>query len=248
MEVRMATAYSLAKGVRDRSGRLAIATELVVVLGLLGVSLAALPVTQVVHSGVAEHALMLLRMVALLAAATWLLRRTGRSWTDVGLRRPGSWWRVAGLVVLGYAVLGALLQVLLPYLLTPTGAQPPALSAFTQLRGDLLQYLFFALPVSWGTAAFIEEMFARGYLLNRIVDLVGSNRSVVWWTAAAAQGLLFGLGHAYQGAGGVIMTGLIGVVFGAIYLLGSRNLWACIILHGIVDFVTVTAFFMGAAG
>jgi membrane protease YdiL (CAAX protease family) len=227
---------------------LGIGAELITVLSLLGISLAALPATQVVNGGLTEHVLMLLRMVALLAGATWLLRRSGRTWNDVGLRWPASWWRVAGLVVLGYLLLGMMLQLLLPLLLTLSGAEPPALAAFAQLKGNLLQYLFFVLPVSWGTAAFIEEMFARGYLLNRLVDLMGSTHTAVWWLAAGVQGLLFGLGHAYQGLGGVIMTGLIGLAFGAIYLLGKRNLWACIILHGIVDSVTMTAFFLGAAG
>jgi membrane protease YdiL (CAAX protease family) len=244
----MATGYAGLEASGSTGGRFAIAAELAAVLGLLGLGLAALPVSAVLHGGIGEHALMLLRMLALLAGATWLLRRTGRTWADVGLRRPASWWRVAGLVIAGYAALGLLLQLVLPLLLALTGAQPPALAAFAELKGDLLQYLFFALPVSWGTAAFIEELFARGYLLNRLVDLVGANGAGVWWTAAAAQGLLFGLGHAYQGLGGIIMTGLIGLAFGAIYLLGKRNLWACIILHGIVDFVTVTAFFLGAAG
>jgi membrane protease YdiL (CAAX protease family) len=242
------TAIVAAARVSPIRANLGVGAELITVLTLLGISLAALPVTQVVNGGLTEHALMLLRMVALLAGATWLLRRGGRSWSDVGLKRPASWWRVAGLVVLGYLLLGMLLQLLLPLLLTLSGVEPPALAAFAQIKGNLLQYLFFVLPVSWGTAAFIEEMFSRGYLLNRLVDLMGSTRAAVWWLAAGLQGLLFGLGHAYQGLGGVIMTGLIGLAFGAIYLLGKRNLWACIILHGIVDSVTMTAFFLGAAG
>lgn len=227
--------------------KLSIAAEIALVLTLLAVALAALPLTSVLKGGVLEHALMLLRMLALLLLATWLMRRAGRSWSDVGLRRPGSWWRVAGLVVAGYVALGALLAVL-PALLQLGGMQPPALQGFTALRGDLVQYLFFAIPVSWGTAAFIEEMVARGYLLNRIADLIGSGRAGAWWLAAVAQGALFGLGHAYQGAGGVIMTAMVGITFGLVYLLGRRNLWACIILHGLVDFVSMTAFYVGAVG
>lgn len=227
--------------------RLGIAVELAGILGLLGFSLAALPLASVINGGLVEHALMLLRMVALLAVATWLLRRSGRTWADVGLRRPTSWWRVAGLVAAGYALLALVVQLLLPLLLAFSGAQPPALAPFKELKGNLLQYLFFAIPVSLGTAAFIEEMLARGYLLNRLVDLIGSNRTSAWWLAAVLQGLLFGLGHAYQGVVGIVMTGLVGVAFGSIYLLGSRNLWPCIILHGLVDFVSVTAFFLGAA-
>jgi membrane protease YdiL (CAAX protease family) len=228
--------------------KLKIAAEIAAVLVLLALALWALPVTQVLDGGPADHALMLLRMVALLLAVTWLLGRTGRSWADVGLTRPDRWWRATSLVVGGYILLGAVLTLALPMALGLIGAQPPALHAFTALRGNLLQYLFFALPVSWGTAAFVEEMFARGYLLNRLTDLFGSTRAIAWWAAAAAQGVLFGLGHAYQGAGGVVMTSLVGMTFGAIYLLGKRNLWACIILHGLVDFVSVTAFYLGRAG
>lgn len=36
----------------------------------------------------------------------------------------------------------------------------------------------------------------------------------------------------------MLVTGTIGVIFGFIRLLGGRNLWACIILHGLIDTVS----------
>jgi membrane protease YdiL (CAAX protease family) len=224
-----------------------LAGEVALVLTVTAASLAALPVTRVIEGGLLEHALMLLRMIVLLGAATWLLRRTGHSWSDVGLSRPKSWWRVAALVAAGYAMLAVVMMVLLPAALQLAGASPPKLAAFAALKNNLLQYLFFAIPVSLGTAAFIEEMFARGYLLNRLAQIFGPGRSAHWWLAAIAQGVLFGIAHSYQGLGGVIVTSMIGILFGALYLIGRRNLWACIILHGLIDLVTMTAFFLGAA-
>ena len=66
--------------------------------------------------------------------------------------------------------------------------------------------------------------------------------------ALFGQALIFGALHAYQGAGGAILAALTGLMLGFVYLLGNRNLWACIILHGMIDTISLTAIYLGAAG
>jgi membrane protease YdiL (CAAX protease family) len=83
------------------------------------------------------------------------------------------------------------------------------------------------------TAGVCEELVYRGYL--------------IWyashWTGTGTGGLLlavlltsvaFGLGHVYQGPGGVLRVFGTGVAFGMIYVL-SGSLWLAMVAHAGVD-------------
>lgn len=50
--------------------------------------------------------------------------------------------------------------------------------------------------------------------------------------------------HLYQGLGGALMTGAVGVLFGVLYLVMKRNLWPLIIAHGIIDTLTLTQIYL----
>ena len=58
------------------------------------------------------------------------------------------------------------------------------------------------------------------------------------------QGALFGLAHAYQGYGGVMVIGLSAVVSGVYYLIAGRNLWPLIVLHGTWDSMGLTLLYL----
>jgi membrane protease YdiL (CAAX protease family) len=60
--------------------------------------------------------------------------------------------------------------------------------------------------------------------------------------------VLFGAAHAYQGLDGVILTGLTGFGLGALFILCGRNLWPCILVHGLIDMGSFTALYLGLAG
>ena len=68
----------------------------------------------------------------------------------------------------------------------------------------------------------------RGVLLAVTAPVVGP------WPALAVTSAIFGLGHAYQGAGGVLKTGLVGVLFGLVTLL-SGSLVPAMVLHAVID-------------
>jgi membrane protease YdiL (CAAX protease family) len=56
--------------------------------------------------------------------------------------------------------------------------------------------------------------------------------------------ILFGYGHYYKGASGVIDSGVAGLILGTAYMLAGRNLWASILPHGFIDtFGIIDAFF-----
>ena len=163
--------------------------------------------------------------------ASLRLRHLG--WREVGLRRPDKWLPTIGLALLvGIAYQAVDIFVIVPLLQRLTG-ESIDLSQFSFLRGSLPALIFFLL-ISWTEAAFIEEMFFRGYLLNRLTDLAGRQRLGVT-IALVGSALIFGVAHAYQGITGVVDTALAGLLLGLLYLLARRNLWLPILVHGIID-------------
>lgn len=213
--------------------RLRAFVELAAVTGLLVAAFALMTVDQAVGGGWGPKLFVVARMLALLLLCTWLLRRGGERWADVGLRRPPRWWSIPALVIAGFAAFIVIAIVANP-LLASLGIDPPRVSS-RALQGDFAEYLFWAVPVSWGTAAFGEELLLRGFMLDRIAKAIGSSGTAAMLAAVLLQSALFGAFHFYQGLGGVLVTGTIGLLFGLMWLLGGRNLWACIILHGLID-------------
>lgn len=193
-----------------------------------------------VGGGVGPKLFLLLRMALLILLCTWLLRRGGEQWADVGLRRPPRWWTVPLLTAGGFVLLIVLSGVLYRVVLPTVGLPPPALSGRRMIRGDLAEYLYAAIPVAWGSAAFGEELVVRGFLLDRIAKVIGASGTPAYLAAVGLQAALFGAFHLYQGIGGALVTGAVGLLIGLIWLWGGRNLWACILLHGFVDFIAAT--------
>jgi len=104
----------------------------------------------------------------------------------------------------------------------------------TELGGRVAAGL--SLPALLGLSLFIglyEELLARGFLLHRARHLLGG-----WWGPVTVSSLLFGLGHAYQGAFGVIQTTIVGAVLAAA-VLRYGTLWPAIIAHALVNAVSL---------
>jgi membrane protease YdiL (CAAX protease family) len=230
----------------DRStsglGRSGLALQLLVVIGLAAAVIPAMTPAQVVGGGVFAKLLFLARMGLLLLVAARFLHVRGLGWADVGLRRPRP-GRMVGSVVgglVGSMVLVAVLRQVLQHL----GGAAADYSMFERLKGNLPEYLYWALPVTVGSAAFGEELLFRGFVRDAIQRLLPSHGAVAAVTAIALQALLFGLLHAYQGWGGVATAGTIGLVLGAVWRASGCNLWAAIVTHGLLDLTSLTVIFL----
>ncbi len=181
-----------------------------------------------IASGIFTFAILLLFILA------WVsLRLRHLGWRDVGLRRPPRWLVTIGLALIIGVGYQALDTVAIGPLLQGLTGEAINLSQFAGLKGNLLALLV-SLVLTWTEAAFIEEMFFRGYLLNRINDLLGW-RGAGLILAILLQAIFFGLGHTYQGITGVLDTALAGLLIGLLYLYTRRNLWLPILVHGIID-------------
>ena len=182
---------------------------------------------------------------AVIAGAV-LLQRAGSSYRDLGLRGPGSWrktlgWAAAALLLssLGALAIGAAARAFTDW--------PPLEVGYirSSIAGSPLAYAVWIVLVAWGSAAFGEELLARGFLLNRFHTLFGGGRAALG-AAVVAQAGVFGLLHAVQGPTGVVVTAYVGIVYAAIYLASGRNLWAPILAHGVQDTAALTIMFVGA--
>jgi membrane protease YdiL (CAAX protease family) len=210
---------------------LLLAFELILVL--VGIALIA--------TGIFPFAIILLFFLAWLSL---YLRHMG--WRDVGLRHPGS---ILGTILLGIIVgigFQALDSLVIGPLLQQLTQEAVNLSAFSGLQGNL-PALIASLLLTWTEAAFIEEMFFRAYLLNRLTDLFGRAPLGVA-VALIVHAVLFGLGHTYQDITGVLDTFVAGLLLGIIYLLNRRNLWLNIIVHGVIDTTAFVLLYLGLAG
>ncbi len=97
--------------------------------------------------------------------------------------------------------------------------QPLLPSTSNELR------LFTALSF---TAGFCEELLFRGYLIWYLTVFVG------FPAACVLSGVLFGLGHLYQGPRQAPKIIVLGLVFVAFYV-GSGSLWIPMALHALLD-------------
>jgi CAAX protease family protein len=170
------------------------------------------------------------------------IRLRDGTWSVMGFKRPASWRRI-----LLIALMAAVLRILLgQFLIEPaTGLfwpKPTAPALANEITGNV-KVAVVALLLVWTLAAFGEEIAYRGYLLTRAAD-VGARSRTAYWIGIVLVSILFGYGHYYKGASGVIDSGVAGLILGTGYMLAGRNLWASIFAHGFIDtFGIIDAFF-----
>ena len=80
-------------------------------------------------------------------------------------------------------------------------------------------------------AGILEELFYRGYAIERL-QLLSGNR----YLSIALPLILFALFHYRQGAAGITIAFMFGAVMTAVYVY-KRNLWITITTHFMVDFI-----------
>ncbi|HTS01752.1 MAG TPA: CPBP family intramembrane glutamic endopeptidase [Thermoanaerobaculia bacterium] len=172
-------------------------------------------------------------------------RLRDRGWAAMGLSRPVSWTRTIQI-----AVAAAALRIVLgDFVIDPITSRfwPPAVAPALarDIPGNLRAALL-TLLIVWTFAAFGEEIAYRGYLLGRAADL-GGRSSAAYLLGVVLVSVLFGYGHFYKGPSGIVDSGVAGLILGIAFLVSGRNLWACILAHGLIDTFGVVAIYAGWA-
>jgi membrane protease YdiL (CAAX protease family) len=185
-----------------------------------------------------------LGLVVTIAIFWAVSKMRGSTWSDFGLARPKSWGRT---ILIGIGVTVGMIvsfMFLMPLITLAFPASPVDSSRFDILRGNLPN-LILNVVAAWFTAGFLEELLWRGYLMNRLVDLQGNKTKFAWVIALVGSAIIFGLGHTYQGLGGVIKITTLGLLFGAAFLTVRRNLWPVIIAHALLDTISFVQHYFG---
>jgi uncharacterized protein len=155
----------------------------------------------------------------------------------VGVHKRGSsLWRLAGRRWDSWRSVAIDLAIALPFWLIWEGAAygvhqllgaSNAKSVDSLLPQSLIEVLLWAATCA--TAGICEEMVFRGYLQRQLHAFTGNGSAAV-----AAQGIVFGLFHAYQGWKNVIVICVLGVLYGAL-AAWRGNLRANMISHAWSD-------------
>jgi membrane protease YdiL (CAAX protease family) len=164
-------------------------------------------------------------------------------WRNVGLSVPPEWRR---LLLIG-ALAGVAMELLelfatQPLLVALTGKYPD-LSDLRDLIGNF-PMLLLAVGASWILAGLGEELVWRGYVLNRVGDLLGRSR-LGWAISIGLTSVAFGLAHSYQDLTGIIENSVAGALLALLYIACGRNLIAPIVAHGVTDTVDSLIIFSG---
>jgi membrane protease YdiL (CAAX protease family) len=86
------------------------------------------------------------------------------------------------------------------------------------------------LVVVFPLFAFLEELFYRGYLIQRLETVFG-RRSFSTPAAVIISCLLFSLAHWNWGPGAAVSTSASALLFALIYLSTGRNIWLVTMVH-----------------
>lgn len=163
-----------------------------------------------------------------IGAAAWVW--AGVQWKGGRFRDliGGRWnnWRIVAAdvaIALAYWPVWELTAALTHWAVDPIHA---ARAPYHPPRGLAEIALWFAVSIS---AGFSEELAHRGYFQKQFHAFTGSLPAAI-----VLQGIVFGLGHTYQGWGQVIVITALGILDG-IFVVWRRNLRAAMISHAWVD-------------
>mgnify|MGYP003114609007 CR=1 FL=1 len=170
----------------------------------------------------------------------------GKSWADLGFRRPRRYWTiplwVAGILAVFFAA-----QVYLPQLLAPYFDLPAAdMSRHAAIQGNLAAAVTMALVLPI-TASIPEEIIYRGFLMDRLGMVFGQGAGGTLLTIIG-QAVFFSAAHFGWGAGGLLLTFVMGLIWGSAYILTGRNLWIMILTHSTGHVIWVFQLYRGAVG
>jgi membrane protease YdiL (CAAX protease family) len=90
----------------------------------------------------------------------------------------------------------------------------------------------------------VKKLHIEDISLREPPTLEGDRQQLTGWGIVLVS-VLFGYGHYYKGASGIIDSGIAGLILGTAYMLAGRNLWACILTHGFIDTIGVIDAFFG---
>lgn len=217
--------------------------EVLLMSGLASSLLASLPFMGIGGTGGANLLLdiriliatVLLEAVITLILLALILKAHNRTLRSIGLRREE--WKpdvvfglgmVPFLFLVNVLVMGAL-RIFMP-------AYVPKSNPLMDIIHSPLQlglFMFSAL-----IAGGIKEELQRAFIITRFHEhLGGAKLGLVLWSVA------FGAGHYIQGLEGMLVAGILGFIFGAVYLLRG-SIMAPMVAHGLYNTLSLLGYWL----
>ena len=200
----------------------------------LGLLLELLPALAVVQAGLARDLDLEKTRAYATSAATILVLGVvglGLGWRLVGRQGIGLGWPILrGDVAWAFVLLVSGVGTLLVFraIRHMRGTSESRLVRGLMPTTPSEKWLFAGLSVC---AGFGEELAYRGYALSALAFATGSAVPALILTSVA-----FGILHSYQGLLGVVRTGVVGLMMGAVFVY-TGSLWPTVFAHTLIDLV-----------
>ena len=180
--------------------------------------------------------------------ATLFMKKRGVKWRELGMRLPQGkreWIINLSLALGSVIVVIAFMALVLDPLVNKLALETPPEShdRFAFFLGKPVVFISYLITVVWFGAALGEELLMRGFLLNRLADFFGKSK-LAWSIALFIHAIIFGILHAYQGLPGIIGTAVVALIFGVIYLVSNRRLFPVILVHAIINTISLVAYYI----
>lgn len=163
-------------------------------------------------------------VVALFMLFYWIPKVEHRKLSSIGFRKfPRKYIWISIVAYLAYVLISAGLE---------PGLKSAGLQTLRDLSPALKEYGFPLLFGLFLTGTFVEEVFYRGYIIERVTELSGRR-----WVAGITSWLTFTLVHlGFFGLGPTLEVGVIAAIFVTLFTV-AKSIWPAIIVHGISDIV-----------
>ena len=176
-----------------------------------------------------RNAIIIEWLILFLLLIYWIPRVEKKSLESIGF---GNFkWRHlwAGILVF---VLATVALIVSGIVLEANGLEP-----IRSLQPVLKTYNFFTLIGLFLTGTILEEIFYRGYLIERLSNLLGRR-----WLAGMISWIAFTLVHLkFFGLGPTIDVSILSAALVLLYLK-ERSIWPCIVAHGINNLLSYLVF------
>jgi len=161
-------------------------------------------------------------LILLILLAFWIPKIEGNKLGSIGFGKFK--WRYLWIGILTYLIL------IVVWTSNSFALKAIGLEGLRSLQPMIKEYSFLILFSLFLTGTFLEEIFYRGYIIERSTSLTGKSwlAGLISWIAFTFVHLkFFGLGPTLDV--GVLSAGLV------ILYLKERSIWPCIVVHGIND-------------
>jgi hypothetical protein len=161
---------------------------------------------------------------------------------ELGLGLPTSWLTTILIALAGLAVILAYSPIA-DRLASRWFKKAPTLQAFGVIQQSLPK-LIIGILVAWVLGGFLEELVARGIVLNSVEAMLTPSLSapaadgIAVCVAAAGAGMM----HFYQGPRAMAIIAQLSILFGLLFVVSGHNLWVVMICHGLYDTIAFVRF------